>query len=325
MKFLRIFLVLSILTLSAFAQGNSNGSNGCLDPDSLVLVTVTGYAIVDTSYQCAKYFLDEDGDGVAEYRLNFGPVWYEPDSSLAIRPAVSDSIWVFGALVNQTEFCSIDSLPMVVVFEINDEFWRDPFEPLWTNMGHHHQHSHGYAFGWRNDSLISVQVSGLVILDTAFVNTHYFLDEDEDDLPDYVLNFGPPWYEPVDSTLSRPVEGDFISITGGLINRTNLPMIIVYEINGEIWRDSTLMANNLGGKWIYRYMNQNRHVHAPFDTSDGFVVSPGWHGGQGPGMHGAALLPPSSPAALPGRRHCPSCRRWNDWALFPPPPISAMS
>jgi len=283
MKNLLLVLMLSFLAFSGFSQGNQNGNIGYLDPDSLTNITISGLAIVDTSNSSAKYYLDEDGDGNAEYFLNFGPYWYEPDSSAAMRPVDGDSISIYGGLVDSCRYSSIP-FPVVIVYEIDGELWRDPFEPLWSHMGRHNHHggSHGYAYGWRNDSLASIQATGAVILDTTFINTHYYLDEDYDGNPNYVLNFGPPWYEPQDSTLVRPEEGDIITVAGGLVERTYFPMIIVFELNGQTWRDSTLMQSNLGGQWIYRHMNQYRYIYAPYDSGDGMHVGPGWHNQTGP-------------------------------------------
>ncbi|MBU0518152.1 carboxypeptidase regulatory-like domain-containing protein [bacterium] len=79
-----------------------------------------------------------------------------------------------------------------------------------------------------------IEVSGLAIVDTLGMN-QYFLDEDEDGTPDYHLDFGPPWYEP-GSGATRPENGDFIEITGGLIDHQFLlDNIIVFEINGLFW------------------------------------------------------------------------------------------
>ncbi|MBN2365288.1 MAG: T9SS C-terminal target domain-containing protein, partial [Calditrichaeota bacterium] len=107
--------------------------------------------------------------------------------------------------------------------------------------------------------------------------------------PDYFLNFGPPWYEP-SSGATRPENGDAIDIVGGLFQPDSLmPMIVVYEINGLTWRDSTILGLHLGGGWIKRHMTQAKYVHTPWDSSCGFRIQAGWHPGGLPGM----MLPDS--------------------------------
>lgn len=288
MNFYRFVAVLSMLVvaayLPAFAQGGGgqhggghHGGGHC-HPDSLEPITVSGIAIVDTSFLHPKYFLDENNDGQADYFLNFGPWWYEPDSSGATRPLHGDFITISGGLQDSTG----GNLPMIVVYEINGLFWRDPNAPFWTHH-HHHHHHHGHAHGWMHDSLEVVSVSGIAIVDTTFVFEHYFLDENGDEVPDYFLNFGPPWYQPP-SGATRPADGDSIDIVGGLFQPDSLlPMIVVYEINGLVWRDTTGCGNHLGGgRWIHRFMNQAQQIPTAFDPQDWLRINPGWHMGGGP-------------------------------------------
>lgn len=283
MKYLhKLFFIIIILLVTAylpgFAQGGNHGHGGpgYCHPDSLTLVTVSGIAMVDTTTMHNMYFLDEDGDQQADYHLNFGPFWYEPDSGNATRPLDGDSITIYGGMHDST----MGTYPVIIVYEINGEFWRDPYDPFWNGMGHQGgQHGgHGFAWGWMHDSLQIVTVSGTALLDTTFVFTHYFLDEDGDTLPEYFLNFGPPWYEPP-SGATRPNQGDQITIMGGLLDRPTLPMIIVFEINGEVWRDTTGFGHLMGGGWIHRFMNQHQQMSSPFDPQDWMQVNPGWHGG----------------------------------------------
>jgi len=84
--------------------------------------------------------------------------------------------------------------------------------------------------------LSPIETEGYVILETGPQQIQYFLDEDNDGEPEYHLNFGPPWYQPA-SGAERPNVGDFIQITGGLMEHpVLLDNIIVYEINGLLWR-----------------------------------------------------------------------------------------
>jgi len=115
----------------------------------------------------------------------------------------------------------------------------------------------------------------------------YYLDVNEDTLPDYFLNFGPPWYNP-NNGLQRPNDCEQISIVGGLINNDSIPMIVVYAINGIEWRDSTNIGNHLGGNWAHRNMTDSVYIHSTFDEDDWIHVGPGWYNGGG--MHGGGMM-----------------------------------
>ena len=274
-----IFTVVFLSQFSAYADGDHEGGDGHFHPDSLEIITITGTAIVDSAMMYLMYYLDENGDEEADYYLNFGPSWYEPDSSLATRPDDGDEITIYGGLYTS----HVDSFKIVIVYEINGQFWREPYDALWNNMGGHHSDGghhtgHGYAFGWMHDTPELIDVSGKVFVDTTFIHEYYYLDENDDNKPDYFLNFGPPWYEPV-SGIIRPLQGQVVSITGGAIDQHTIPMLIVYEIDGQVWRDSSAFGPHFGGGWIDKDMNQNRGFHTPYDTLDRMIINPGWHDG----------------------------------------------
>ena len=68
----------------------------------------------------------------------------------------------------------------------------------------------------------------------------YFLDTDADGIEDYVLNFGPYWYMPEDSTLTRPAAGDEITISGALMEDSpmwDMDVVVVTVLNGSEWRE----------------------------------------------------------------------------------------
>ncbi len=285
MKSINCFYLILAITIpgafvSGFAQGmHDGGTGGYLNPDSLKRVTVSGTALVDFAAVMPVYYLDENGDGQPDYHLNFGSYWYQPDSGNAVRPMDGDAVTVTGGEYDSTMF----GFPTVVVYEINGEFWRDPYEPFWTeldghmNDGMHHQDGcNGYAFGPVSDSLTTVKLSGTALVDTTFIMEHYFLDEDGDGHPDYFLNFGPPWYESP-SGATRPRDGDQISIAGGLTGDSTSAMIIVYEINGQVWRDSSQIGHYFGGGWMHSNMTDSVRIHDPFDQDDWMQVNPGWH------------------------------------------------
>ncbi|MBN1302631.1 MAG: T9SS type A sorting domain-containing protein [Melioribacteraceae bacterium] len=276
MKNLPIILtILLLIAGSVFAQTDQNA-----DPDSLIEIAIQGVAIVDTSHNHSRFFLDENNDGSADYKLNFGPYWYYPDSSGAVRPADGDEITIFGGM-----HVSDDSMNVVVVYEINGEFWRDPFEPFWNNFTRHKRFgrqlqggARGFAFGWMKDTLRTTTVSGTALVDTTLRMNQFYLDENGDGYPDYFLNFGPYWYVPQSGAI-RPIEGDEISVTGGLISRDSLDAIVVYEFNGVVWRDSASFGRHIRGKWFRKNMTGKDSVHNPFDPNDHFTVNQNWHPG----------------------------------------------
>ncbi len=197
-----------------------------------------------------------------------------------LRPNDGDSVTIYGGLFNETMM----GTPMIVVYSINGEYWRDPFDPFWTNFGHHMHGGgmmdscHTFSWGWNDDSLQTVTIQGTAMVDSTFMMTMYYLDENNDNVPDYVLNFGPPWYEP-ESGATRPEDGDQITIVGGKIDMPNYSMVVVYEINGMQWFDSTEFGNHFGGGWIHSDMNQPRQFHSSFDNNDMMEINPGWHSG----------------------------------------------
>ena len=193
--------------------------------DTLEIVELAGWAIVeeDSLYMQMHYFLDIDGDSTADYRLSFGPYWYDPGSG-AMRPEEGDSIWITGGLMGYSE------PQTVVVYEINGLFWREP------GMGHG-----GYG-GYDGDcpypdSVTLIEASGTAMVEDMPHMNMYYLDEDGDQVEDYVLNFGMSWYDPENGAM-RPNDGDSVDIVGGMMEGCmGYPMIIVYEINGQFWRD----------------------------------------------------------------------------------------
>jgi len=211
--------------------------------DSLTVVNLTGTAIVVTDSlhpMHVMYFLDVNDDGVADFRLAFGPPWYNPPSG-ATRPANGDEITIVGGLLTYTD------PPVVVVFEINGLFWRDPHHGHGGNGGGDHQGN-----GCDPDSLTVVELSGTALVDSCHRDHHgehgehgphgemicYAADTDGDHEPDFILDFGAPDYDP-GTGATRPVAGEEITIVGAQIYcpMAPVPIVIVYEINGLLWRE----------------------------------------------------------------------------------------
>ena len=210
--------------------------NGGGHGDSLVVVDLTGTAIVvvdgDSLHPRTHYFLDVDADGEADYRLAFGPPWYDPNGpdEEPNRPQDGAEITITGGLLTYGD------PQIVVVFEINGMFWRDP----------RHGPGHGGWHDWNcdPDSLEGIEVEGTAMVHIGggfHQDNRYAIDVDADGVFDYRLSFGPPWYDPngPDELPNRPLDGDDISIVGGLMNCPNMEfdVIIVYEINGMFWRE----------------------------------------------------------------------------------------
>lgn len=263
-------------------------------PDSLQTVTVSGKIIIDsTATTMSRYYLDTDANGTPDYMLSFGPVWYKPDSSDAQRPVNGAQVTIKGG---QTPNTMMGNLRMIVVYEINGSFWRDPYDATWNNMGYYsHMGGHrmngcaGYGFGNMHDSLKSVTLTGRVLADTTFAYELTYLDINKDQKPDYFLNFGPYWYQP-SSGAKRPMNGDSVSITGGFLERSPMKMVIVYTINGKAWRDSSTLGKNLGGGWMHKNMTQSMKFHSPFDSTTWMIMNPNWNSGM---MGGGMMMPDS--------------------------------
>ncbi len=205
-------------------DGNGGGGGGH-HGDSLEVVSLEGVAIViqEDPARPARYFIDVDADGAADYRLCFGPPWYNPPGG-AQRPNDGDEITIVGGLLAYGE------PQMVVVYEINGMFWRQP--------GRGHGGHGGDGRGCNPDSLVRTEAAGSAIVRTNDgQHTHYFLDTDGNAEPNYILDFGRPDYDPGNGA-TRPEDGDEVFIVGGMFDcdRVPFPVIVVYEINGMFWR-----------------------------------------------------------------------------------------
>lgn len=290
MKLRFSFAIVFLASALTFCQGWMMGGN--FNPDSLKLVTLTGKVTADSSMMNGMYYLDVNNDTKPDYILNFGPYWYKPDSSKAVRPKVGDMITITGGLFNGM----INITPMVVVYTINGNFWRSPNDAYWNNMGFGSmmggsQHmGMGYAFGMNHDSLKVVNLNGTILADSTFMYNHFYLDTNNDGKPDYNLNFGPPWYVPA-SGAKLPKSGDKVTISGWEMGTSYMNMVIVNKLNGKIWRDSTQMGYNMGGGWIRKNMTMSQRFFNPFDTTDWMEVNPGWN--QGGMMGGGGMMPDS--------------------------------
>ncbi len=114
------------------------------------------------------------------------------------------------------------------------------------------------------EGLEVMELSGTAILDSSLWNHQYYLDNSLDGEPDYQLGFGPWWYNP-ENDAERPNNGDNITILGGIIENDDIPFLVIYEINGLFWRDSTGEPPWSGG-WIHHGATDSFHVFCPTDS-----------------------------------------------------------
>jgi len=186
-------------------------------------------------------------------------------------------------------------MPAVVVFEIDGLVWREA-----VAYGMH---------GWNGDPFWDMQgdtltATGTVLLDTTHFYRHYFLDVDNDSIPEYRLGFGPPWYEP-ESGATRPEGGVVVSVFGRVQDFPGLDMLAVYAIDGLQWRPLDAPAP-WAGAWMHRGHSDTTFVFCVTDSASWLGFGPGHMGGHG-GM-GGMMWPASAfaqfwqilPDSLPG-------------------------
>lgn len=263
------------LFLLSFGLSAANGQAGNCDPDSLQEITISGTVSIAATGENAKYFLATETE---TYILNFGPWWYQPATGDALRPGEGSYIQIYGGL-NTT---NPGTYPVIVVYEIDGMFWRNPFDPGWNHFNNDYSpdpatFDQGIACGWPDCNVTTSVYTGMVMIDTTLVFYHYFLDTDLDGLPDYRLNFGPPWYEPP-GDVNLPEAGDFVMIEGGVVHVNVYPIIIVFTIDGETWRDESGFGPGDMGKWMHGNQNAGMTIQSPFDARSRIQLQDGWHG-----------------------------------------------
>src|SRR5512145_536029 len=107
-------------------------------------------------------------------------------------------------------------------------------------MGGHGWHNGYHGMDWP-DTLRTITVSGTVRVDTLshlgfmhdldYQHALYSLDANGDGITDYLLMFGPWWYQPA-SGAQRPKNGDTVTITGGVMTDFQPLRLIVFVIDG---------------------------------------------------------------------------------------------
>ncbi|HEY3293953.1 MAG TPA: carboxypeptidase regulatory-like domain-containing protein [bacterium] len=200
--------------------------------DGLTPVDLEGTAIVvgpDSLHRVTTYYLNTDNDASPEYILSFGPPWYTPGNG-AERPTDGQHVTIHGGLF------SYASPQMVVVWQINGHDWRDP------DRGGHGGYGGDHGSDCDPDSVTRVELNGHIIVtaDPGWHEEHhsYWITvSNTDPRADFRLDFGAEDYSPENGAV-RPVNGQQVSIVGGqiLCPGEPLPIVIVYEINGQFWR-----------------------------------------------------------------------------------------
>ncbi len=266
-KLWTMILTLSVFLIagSVFAQGHHGGGMHHLWPDSLATTEVTGTVIIDSTFFHPMYYLDENGDDAADYHLSFGPWWYEPESG-ATRPTAGETVTIIGAVQDHM------LPPTLIVFEINGVTWREQ-----VAYGMH---------GWNGDHFWDNQgdtltVTGVVMVDTTYFYEHYFLDVDNDSIPEYKLGFGPSWYKPASGAI-RPEDGEAVTVFGRVHDFVGINMLSVYAINGLEWRQLDQPAP-WAGMWMHRSHSDTTFAYCVTDSANWIGFAPGHmgHGGMG--------------------------------------------
>lgn len=160
-------------------------------------------------------------------------------------------------------------IALVVIFmTINTQAFAQMWhwsDPSWDHDGWHYMN-------WPTTT-VEIELQGTISVDSIMFMPHYYLDVDNDQTLDYQLGFGPYWYEPASGAL-WPQTGDDVTLKGWLQEYGVLPFVVVSEINGLVWRDSTGVPPWSGG-WIHRNSPNNEFVYCPTDSLSWLNFVPG--------------------------------------------------
>ena len=133
--------------------------------------------------------------------------------------------------------------------------------------GNHGGRMHGEDWP---EGLELISTSGVVYVDSSFGQPHIYLDTNSDNEMDYQLGLGPWWYVP-ESGAVRPLQGENVTIVGGVIDEIVPPMLVVFELNGLVWRDSTGNPPWSGG-WAHQGSMDSTHIYCPSDSSSSMGI-----------------------------------------------------
>ncbi|MCI0698155.1 T9SS type A sorting domain-containing protein [candidate division KSB1 bacterium] len=149
-------------------------------------------------------------------------------------------------------------------------------------MGGHGWHNGYHGMDWP-DTLSTITVSGTVRVDSLphlgfmhnldYQQALYFLDSTGDGIADYLLMFGPWWYQPANGA-QRPNNGDTVTITGGVMTTFTPSMLVVFTINGVTWREPIGPPAWSGG-WMHRNATDSTRIYCPTDSSSWMHIPAG--------------------------------------------------
>jgi hypothetical protein len=146
---------------------------------------------------------------------------------------------------------------------------------------------------WRGTQSLYT-VSGKIIVDTSFTTSYYmygmrpayyYLDTIGNGTKNYQLFFGPYWYHPDNGTV-RPLNGQSVVLKGVKSSNFNPPMLSVYLIDGNLWRD-TVGVESWSGHWIHKTDKDSIHIYCPTDSLSYMVFAPN---SMGSGMMGGGMM-----------------------------------
>jgi len=127
----------------------------------------------------------------------------------------------------------------IIGTQINAQTWDDGMYHMGRQM-----------MDWRGSESLG-SLNGKIIVDTSMAvmfrignqrPANYYLDTAGNGSRNYQLFFGPFWYEPDNGTV-KPVDGQNVNLKGILLNSMTPPMLVVYIIDGKLWRDTTGVAS----------------------------------------------------------------------------------
>lgn len=149
-------------------------------------------------------------------------------------------------------------------------------------MDDHGWHNGYHGMDWP-DTLTNITVSGTVRVDSLhhlgfmhnldYQQAFYYLDSTGDSVADYLLMFGPWWYQP-ESGAQRPNNADQVTIKGGLMTNFTPAIVVVFEINGLEWRNP-IGPPPWSGDWMHRNATDSTHIYCPTDSGSWMSIPPG--------------------------------------------------
>ena len=142
----------------------------------------------------------------------------------------------------------------------------------WFGGFHHgNQDSHMSEYFDGHRYHYNISSGDTIVIGKAIVNSggemmiYSQIDVDNDNQPDFYLDFGPWWYQP-ESDAVRPENLEEITIKGKVFELQNdLNIILVTEINDKEWKKFS-NGYHWSGNWIKKMHSGNQFVYSPIDS-----------------------------------------------------------